>query len=98
MRPLLQCLRKRKGDSWNTRLLSPAPSLPPPFPPPLRGVQQGPIQKRGVVVVLEVIALLAQHRAVGGLVVGGDADGVRGVVEVDHVDVKHQHGRARDVP
>lgn len=74
------------------------PARPPPFRPPLRGVQQGPVQKRGVVVVLEVISLLAQHRAVGRLVVGGDADGVRGVVEVDHVDVKHQHGRARDVP
>lgn len=30
--------------------------------------------------------------------VGGDADGVRRVVEVDHVDVKHQHGRAWDIP
>lgn len=48
--------------------------------------------------ILEVVPLLTQHGAVGGLVVGGDADGVRGVVEVDHVDVEHQHSRAGDVP
>lgn len=64
----------------------------------LRGIQQGAIQKRSVVVILEVIPLLTEHRAVGGLVVGSDADGVRRVVEVDHVDVKHQHGRAWDIP
>ena len=65
---------------------------------PLRGIQQGPVQKWGIVVILEVIPFLTQHWAVRGLVVGGDADGVWRVVKVNHVDVKHQHGRARDVP
>lgn len=64
---------------------------------PLRGIQQSPIQKRGIVVILEVIPLLTQHGAVRGLVVGGDADGVGRVVEVNHMDVKHQHGRTRDI-
>lgn len=91
------------SDKKKRRILGTYSCYPPgllPYHPqwPLRGIQQSPIQKRGIVVILEVIPLLTQHGAVRRLIVGGDADGVRRVVEVNHMDVKHQHGRTRDIP
>ena len=73
---LSQCLMRRKRESWEYTTVAPQAHLPVNPRGPLRGIQQGPVQKRGVVVILEVVPLLTQHGAVGGFVVGGDADGV----------------------
>lgn len=87
--------RMTRGRQWE--VLPKAPSTSG-SQLPLRGVQQSAIQKWGIVVVFEVIPLLTQHRAVWRLVVGSDADGIRRVVKVNHVDVEHQHSWARNAP
>ena len=57
----------------------------------------GAVHQRGVVVVLDEVSVLGDLLTHLGLVGDGHRGGVRGVVEVDDVDVKHQHRRARDL-
>ena len=70
---------------------------PRPQPANSRGADGRPVQQAGVVVALDEVALLAQQAAGVGLVAAGDLHRVRGVVEVDHMDVEDQDSRAGDL-
>ena len=75
-----------------THLPSPGPALDP------RGEEPGAIQQRAVVVVANKVPELG--RLVAGLQGPGqrlDFHWIRRIVEVNHVDVKDQHSRARDL-
>lgn len=81
-------------------LPSPGPTpLPAPGPAPdPRGEELGAVQQRAVVVVAnEVPRLGGLVAGLGGPGQGLDFHGVLGVMEVDDVDVKYQHSRARDL-
>lgn len=61
-----------------------------------RGVQQGAVHQGAIVAIVNQIVRLAGGAAFPRLVGNLDVDRVFGVVEVDDVDVKDQHGRARN--
>ena len=63
----------------------------------LRGKQQGPIHEGAVVVVVDEVVRIAGLVAILWLVDDLHSDVVLGVVEVDDVHVKDQHGRAGNV-
>lgn len=63
-----------------------------------RGVEEGSVHQGAVVAVLEEVVGLAGQAAVRGLVDHPDLHRVFGVVEVHHVDVEDQNGRAGDDP
>jgi len=61
-----------------------------------RGVQQGAVHQGAIVTILNPIVHLTRPFAVPRLVGHFDIDRVFGVVEIDDVNVKDQHGRARN--
>lgn len=63
-----------------------------------RGVEEGSVHQGAVITVLEQVIGLAGQAAVRGFVDHRDLHRVFGVVEVHHVDVEDQNGRAGDDP
>lgn len=61
-----------------------------------RGVQQRPVHQGAVIAILNVIVRFAGGIAVLGLAGHSDLDWIFGVVEIYDVNVKDQHGRARN--
>lgn len=61
-----------------------------------RGVQKCPVQQGAVVAIVNQIVGLAGHITFLRLVGDSDLDRIFGVVEVNHVDIKDQHSRARN--
>lgn len=57
-----------------------------------RRVNNRAVHERGVVVVFDVVSLLGLLLALVWLVGHAELSVVRGVVEVDDMDVEHQHG------
>lgn len=63
----------------------------------LRGVDGCAVHQRGIVVVFNKVSLLSLPVTLVWLESDGDLSDVRGVVEVDDVDVEHQHCWAWDL-
>lgn len=61
-----------------------------------RGVQQGAVHQGAVVTVLKQVISFTGHAALLRLVGNFNLDGVFWVVEINNVNVKDQHSRARD--
>ena len=61
-----------------------------------RGVEEGAIHQGAIVAVLNQIISLTSHDAFLWLVKDLSCNSIFGVVEIDYMDVKHQHCRARN--
>ena len=61
-----------------------------------RGVQQGPVHEGAIVTIINQIIGFTGDVAFLRLVGDFDPDRVFGVVEINDMNVKDQHGRARD--